>query len=117
MNIKGTPHHLRISLGKARFNENEITSSRQLTDTARINLIREIKNVFKFGVANSKYISLTKSEPKPSKQEFEVSDSISASDSLFFIRQGVLPAPPGWKDPDSIATLPDKNNKKRKKKK
>lgn len=117
VNIKGTPQHLKISLGKARFNENEITSSRQLTDTARINLIREIKNVFKFGVSNSRYISLTKSEPKPSKREFEVSDSISASDSLFFIRQGVIPAPPGWIDPDSIATLPDKNNKKRKKKK
>ncbi len=117
VNIKGKPDHLRISLGRAKFNENEITSSRQLTDTARINLIREIKNVFKFGVSNSKYVSLTQSEPKPSKQEFEVSDSISAADSLFFIRQGVLTPPPGWKDPDSIAAENNKNSKKRKKKK
>lgn len=117
VNIKGTPEHLKIRLGRAKFNENQITSSRQLTDTARINLINEIRKVFKFGVANSKHIELTRSEPKPSEQEFDIPDTISASDSLFFIRQGVLTPPPGWVDPDSVAVVKDKKTKKRKKKK
>lgn len=115
VNIKGTPEHLKIRLGKARFNENEVASSRQLTDTARINLINEIQRVFKFGVKNSRNIRLTASEPKPSKREFENADTISAADSLFFIRQGIITPPPGWIDPDSVAAIPADKRKKRKK--
>lgn len=115
VNIKGTPEHLKIRLGKARFNENEVASSRQLTDTARINLINEIQRVFKFGVKNSLNIRLTASEPKPSRGEFENADTISATDSLFFIRQGVITPPAGWIDPDSVKTTPADKRKKRKK--
>lgn len=118
VNIKGTPDHLKIRLGRARFNEKQVASSRQLTDTARINLIRKIRNIFQFGVRNSRHVKLTLSEPKPSQSEYLLSDTISAADSLFFIRQGVIPKPKGWIDPDSVAAhkaQADKPKQKRKK--
>ncbi|MCM1482968.1 MAG: hypothetical protein NC043_01415 [Muribaculaceae bacterium] len=114
VNIKGTPEHLKIRLGGAHFDEKQVASSRQLTDTVRINLIREIQSVFKFGVKNGRYVQLTMSEPKPTPAEYTVGDTISASDSLFFIRQGVIAAPPGWVDPDSVPATGVKQKKKRK---
>lgn len=119
--IKGTAEHPRIGLGRAKFNEKEVASSRQLTDTMRINLVREIQRVFKFGVSNAKNTRLTLSEPKPSQGEFEVGDTISASDSLFFIRQGVITPPAGWVDPDTLkarqaAAAQQPTTKKKKKK-
>lgn len=117
VNIKGTPDHLKIRLGRARFNEREVTSSKQLTDTARVNLLKEIQNVFRFGVRNSKHVKLTLSEPKPTKAEYEVGDTLSPADSTFFIRQGVLDPPPGWVDPDSVAKMQTKEKGKGKKKK
>ena len=116
VNIKGTPDHLKIRLGGAHFNEREVASSRQLTDTVRINLIREIQNVFRFGVKSGRHVQLTRSEPKSTPAEYVVGDTISHSDSLFFIRSGVLAPPPGWVDPDSVVAEPKKSKKKSKKK-
>lgn len=112
INIKGTPEHLKIRLGGARFNEHQVASSRNLTDTVRINLVREIQNFFRFGVRNGRNVRLTRREPKPTPSEFLVADTISHADSTFFIRQGVIPKPAGWVDPDSAATAAPKKKKK-----
>ncbi|MDE6488047.1 MAG: hypothetical protein K2L46_02085, partial [Paramuribaculum sp.] len=50
INIKGTPENMKIRLGKARINEKTVAGSRQITDTVRVNLIKEITQVFRRGV-------------------------------------------------------------------
>lgn len=117
--IKGRPGHMRFSVGKARFNENAVTSQRQLTDTARINLIDEIEKVFKFGVRNGNkaHLHLT---PHVNTDEFSVADTLTHADSVMFIKQGLIEAPPGFEMTDSLnvsATANDKKIKKRKRKK
>lgn len=116
INLRGTPDRLRIRLGGAHFNEKQVANSRQLTDTVRINLIKEIRNMFRFGVRNSRHKRLTALEPKPTPAEFRAGDTISAADSLFFIRQGVIDKPKGWVDPDSIKARQQLEKQKAKKK-
>lgn len=96
INIKGHDHKLRIRLGKARFNENAIASSRGLTDTLRINLLNEIESVFKFGVSNGKRKELILTQPKITAQEFSEGDQFSRADSLLMIKEGVIQATPGY---------------------
>lgn len=116
INLRGTPDRLRIRLGGAHFNEKQVASSRQLTDTVRINLIKEIRDMFRFGVRNSRHKRLTALEPKPTPAEFRAGDTISAADSLFFIRQGIIDKPKGWIDPDSIKARQQLEKQKAKKK-
>lgn len=115
INISGTPEKLKIRLGRAKFNEKEVTTVRQMTDTVRINLIREIQRLFRIR-KNDKNAKLKLREPEPINQEFSAGDTISATDSVFFIRQGIIPAPKGWVDPDSIKAADVKSGKKKKRK-
>lgn len=88
--IKGKPGHLRFRLGRANFNENKISSSRELTDTARINLVSKIEKVFKFGVKNGHHVKLMEEVPKVSPEEFLVADTLTHADSLIFMQAGVF---------------------------
>ena len=94
--VRGHGDHFKFSLGKARFNENIVSSSRQLTDTARINLLKEIESVFKFGVKTGKREKLLIRQPQFSTSEYSVSDTLTRADSLMFIKEGVITAPPGY---------------------
>lgn len=96
INIKGEKDKFKIRLGRARFNENAVSSSRQLTDTLRINLLREIESVFRFGVDNGQHRKLILNQPKITKQEFEEGDNFTRADSLLMIKEGVIEAPPGY---------------------
>ncbi len=89
--IKGRPGHLRFSLGKAKFNEKQAVTQRNLTDTLRINLIDEIERVFKFGVTSGELNARLQSLTKPVDTEFEIADTLTRADSLFFINNGILP--------------------------
>ena len=115
--IKGKPGDMKVRLGKARFNENAIASQRELTDTARINLLSEIKRVFQFGVQSGKHTKLMLSEPKVNNAEFSVSDTLTHADSLMFIQQGVIEAPPGFVMPDDESKATEKKSSKKQKKK
>lgn len=91
INIKGRPHHLHFSLGRAHFDEYKAYSQRELTDTARINLIHEIENVFKFGVSEGRRNLTLERLQRPDAAEFSVADTLSRADSLLFIEAGALP--------------------------
>ncbi len=94
--VKGHGDHFKFRLGKARFNEKTVSSTHQLTDTARINLLKEIESVFKFGVKTGKREQLLIRQPQFSESEYAVSDTLTRADSLMFIKEGVIEAPPGY---------------------
>ncbi len=116
INIKGHPGDLKIRLGRANFNENAVASTRQLTDTARINLIGEIEKVFKFGVRSGHHTKLMMEEPKFSRSEFSVADTLTHADSLIFIQGGAIegPAVPPFPIGDNQGTDKKKEKKQRK---
>lgn len=107
--IKGRPGHLRFSLGKAKFNEKQAVTQRNLTDTLRINLIDEIERVFKFGVTSGELNARLQNLTRPVATEFEIADTLSHADSLFFINNGILP--PVDTIPQPMATKPKKRFK------
>lgn len=117
INIKGKPGDLKIRLGKARFNEYAVSSSRQLTDTTRINLIHKIQEVFKFGVSSGRHTKLMMEAPRPNKAEFSVSDTLTHADSVIFIQGGAIEGPkePPFPMPGDAA-VKSKDSKKKKKK-
>ena len=113
--IKGRPGHLHFGLGRAKFNENAVASSRQLTDTARINLIGEIEKVFKFGVQSGHHTKLMLEAPKVSPEEFLVADTLTHADSLIFIQGGAIEGPAVPPFPYGDNQVPSKKDKKKKK--
>lgn len=94
--IKGRPGHLKFRLGGAHFNENAAYERRTLTDTARINLVKEIEKVFHFGVNSGKRNARLQQLERPTGGEFSVADTLTHADSLFMIRNGVIPKPEGF---------------------
>lgn len=113
INIKGKPGDLKIRLGRANFDENKIAYSRQLTDTLRMNLVHEIREVFQFGARNGKHTRLMLEAPKPSAAEFMVSDTLTHADSLIFIQGGALEGPPVPPFPETESTSKKSKKKKR----
>lgn len=118
VNIKGTPDKMKIRLGKARINEKTVASSRQLTDTVRVNLIKEIRTAFRRGMrsAGVKGLKLQRRERMrgaAGDMSGDMSgDTLSAADSLVFIQNGLIEAP----KPDSIPSVTDKKNNKNRRK-
>lgn len=90
VNIKGTPEKMKIRLGRARFDEKRAYAQRQLTDTARINLLTEISEVFRRGVKRGGASARLRRHERPDRLAVDISDTISHSDSLLFIREGLI---------------------------
>lgn len=100
INITGNVDKMKIRLGRARFNEKNMPRTISIADTTRINLVKEIRDVFRRGVTRSSvnpadFIS-TGTIPRgtPAVNPDLSADTISHADSLYFIEQGLLPAPP-----------------------
>lgn len=92
INISGSPDNMKIRLGKAKFNEKNMARTVSIADTTRINLVQEIRNVFSRGVRNGKIKKLKFNKVSDAIIDIDAaSDTISASDSLYFIREGLLP--------------------------
>lgn len=106
VNIKGNPDKYKIRLGKARLNEN-LPVDVAIVDTTRVNLLRQIENVFRRGVASSDFRSLRIAKA-PEAASIDLSaDTISAADSAAFIREGLIPAP----EPPAPADTPRKKGR------
>ena len=115
INIKGNPDKMKIRLGRAKFKESMAGERIAIVDTTRINLINQIENVFRRGVSNARVGSLKTRRPSAVDMGGdENADTISHADSLLFIREGLLPAPPA---PAATAPVDEGKNNKRKKKK
>ncbi|MBD5322744.1 MAG: hypothetical protein HDS01_08260 [Bacteroides sp.] len=98
INVSGTPDDMKIRLGKAKFNEKNMARTVSIADTTRVNLVREIRNVFSRGVRNSRterlIINSDAMRGADNTAVDQSADTISRADSLYFIREGLLPAPP-----------------------
>ncbi len=113
INVSGNIDDMKIRLGRAKFNEKKLPKTVAIADTTRINLVREIGNIFRRGVRNAKVKGLDFSHLQNvgGASAGDPSDTISRSDSLYFIKEGLLPAP----DTTSVVTPPSpvKKSKKR----
>ncbi|MDE5666243.1 MAG: hypothetical protein K2I31_09985, partial [Duncaniella sp.] len=116
INISGNVDDMKIRLGKAKFNEKNMPKSVAIADTTRINLVKEIGNIFRRGVRDANLGSLDFSglPDSDSSENHSATDTISHSDSLYFIRQGLI-APPDTTT--HVITRPEENKKIKKAKK
>ncbi|MDO4319390.1 MAG: hypothetical protein Q4C34_02330 [Bacteroidales bacterium] len=93
INISGNPDKYKIRLGKARFNTNQAARTVSIVDTARVNLLRQIENIFRRGVSGSRFANIDISHT-PTAASIDINaDTISHADSLLFIQEGLIPAP------------------------
>lgn len=118
INVSGNPDKMKIRLGRARFSEKSIPRTVAIADTTRINLMEQIRNAFRRGVSKSKlhpsdFIDASSAATAYAEAVAENVDTISHADSLYFIRQGLIPAPPV----DTVAVAPVQAKTKTKKRK
>ena len=113
LNISGNADKMKIRLGGAKYKPNQSGERIAIVDTTRINLMREIERVFRRGT-NAARVGRLNVSRRPEAINFSAEgDTISHADSLIFIKEGLIPAPP---KPEPI---PDeqKDNKKKSRKK
>ena len=110
VNISGNPDKMKFRLGKAKLNEKDMAKTIQIADTTRVNLVSEIRNVFRRGVRNSRMrrLDFTKVGQNILNDDLRA-DTISHADSLVFINEGLIPKP------DTVAPAPVKPSKRKKK--
>lgn len=111
INIKGTPEHMKIRLGGAKLNEKSTVRTKHLTDSMRVNLLTEMRKAFRRGIrtAGTRGLRMSPGETpthSAGSAPDDPLDRLSGADSAIFIREGLIPKPEGWIDPDS---LPEKN--------
>lgn len=113
INISGNVDNMKIRLGGAKFNEKKMPRTIAIADTTRINLVREIGNIFRRGVRGSKITSLDFSNLTDAQAaDANVNaDTISHADSLYFMKEGLIPMP----DTVPAAATPTQPVKKKKK--
>lgn len=93
VNIKGNPDSYKVRFGGAKFKDGMAYESLAVVDSARVNLVRQIENVFRRGVSNSRFAKLNISAPlSPGVLEGE-EPLLTPADSLALINEGILPAP------------------------
>lgn len=115
INLSGNPDDMKVRLGGAKYKPGDVGESVAIVADTRVNLLKEIDNVFKRGSRAARLGALKIEGSVPQGVEVpEVADTISAADSLVFIKEGLLPAPPPAPDSSDDAVVPD--NKKSKKK-
>lgn len=93
VHIYGNPDKYKVRLGGAKFNEKTVPVRDAVADTARVNLVKQITDVFRRGVNNSRFAGLVISS-RPEAADIDLgTDTITAADSVAFIREGLIPAP------------------------
>lgn len=119
INIKGNPDDFKVRVGGAKFNEKDAVERVAVTDTTRLNLLHQIENMFRRGVDNSRFGRL-KINSSPTAGAIDLNtDTLTRADSVQLIREGLIPAPPGFLDspdgngPKSKASKVRKNKKKK----
>lgn len=106
INVSGTPDKMKIRLGGAKWDTRSATQTYAIADTTRINLVNQIQSLFRRGVRNAEASGSLHLDATPAYRPGDgVSpDTISHADSLVFIREGLIPAPPAPTAADSTAT-------------
>ena len=114
INLSGNADKMKVRLGRAKYKPDKAGETFAIVDTTRINLLKEIDNVFRRGARNARLGAL-RPEKRPDNVNFdELNDTITHEDSVMFINQGLLPAPP---KPEPVEEVPAAKTKDKKKKK
>lgn len=111
INISGNPDKYKVRFGGAKFNEKLVTEAPAVVDTARVNLVRQIQNVFRRGVRNSNFASLKTMERPDFSALRETEVELTPADSIALIEQGYIEQPV---DSAAAAALTDKKKKRKK---
>ena len=115
LTVKGNADDMKIRVGKAKFKENMAGTRVAIVDTTRVNLLNQIENVFRRGVASARLGNLDVNRDRLNGVMENIdaaADTISHADSLLLIKEGILPAP--IESIDSV-TVNNKDKKKAKK--
>lgn len=97
INIKGTPEHMKIRLGGAKFKDKMVAQRDSIAINTRISLLSEINGAFRRGLRAARLGPLRiKGAPDNSYMQ-EPEDKFSLTDSAAMIREGMLEVP------DSVA--------------
>lgn len=114
INVSGNPDNMKIRLGRAKFNEKNMAKTVSIADTTRVNLVEQIRNVFRRGVRNAAVKQMDFSAMGQALMDEDIrGDTISGADSLYFIREGLIP-PPDTTAVKTVSPVKKKKNKKRK---
>ncbi len=96
--VKGNPDKYKVRFGGPKFKADAPAASIAIVDTARVNLISQIQNIFRRGVSASRFARIntpattgTKNLHSATHEEEEV--ALTHADSLALIREGMLEAP------------------------
>ncbi|MGN0219653.1 MAG: hypothetical protein ACI4AX_05135 [Muribaculaceae bacterium] len=91
INIKGSPDKYKIRVGGAKFKADEAVDRPVVVDSARVNLIGQIEDIFRRGVSRSRFAGLQVGE-RPSAASIDLStDTLTRADSLSLMREGLIP--------------------------
>lgn len=89
--VKGNPDKYKVRFGGARFKDNMAAENVSIVDTARVSLVRQIENVFRRGVRNSRLGKLDAGTPVGTYAD--TMQALSHADSLALINEGIIEAP------------------------
>lgn len=93
INIKGDVDKPKIRFGGAKFKDNMVTERREIADTTRINLVRQMASVFRRGVRAARLGPLEIKNRATEDFMNSSEETISHADSLVMIREGMIEAP------------------------
>lgn len=113
--IKGNPDKYKIRLGGAKFKDNMAAENVNIVDTARVNLVRQIENIFRRGVSNSRFAKINVNAPDAAGMLEGDETGLTAADSTMLIQEGLLEAPAVQQEPADEKQ--EKKNRRKKQKK
>lgn len=91
INIKGSPDKYKIRVGGAKFKADEAVDRPVVVDSARMNLIGQIEDIFRHGVSRSRFAGLNIGD-RPSAATIDLAtDTLTRADSLSLMREGLIP--------------------------
>lgn len=93
INIKGSFEHPKFRFGGAKFKDNMVAQSVVIADTARVNLIKEIDQVFARGIRAARLGPLRINAPDHSSYMNRKEEAISHEDSILMINEGFIEPP------------------------
>jgi len=97
INLSGNADKMKVRLGGAKYKPGKSGETIAIVDTARVNLLKEIDNVFRSGTRRARLGSLKVKAQPPTVDFDSPADTISRADSLLFIKEGLIEVPDSLK--------------------
>lgn len=94
VNVKGNPDKYRVRLGGAKYRDGMAAENIRMVDTARVNLVSQIQNVFRRGVRRSRFGRLDMGTLGNAGTINLGNDTLSHADSLMLVQQNMIPDVP-----------------------